>query len=137
VAQLSTLGGIARHKMLKIFLQSLLGLLVVIATFVAGLFLSTFVPGAGGKYMSPVGEFMVAALIFITTLTLGILARFKPSVLFLTLGFTALFEVSVLLLLSGRCSDMEEIWNHTLLPVAISAVVLLFIRRYYDHRNAA
>ena len=87
--------------------------------------------------MSPLGEFMVASLIFITTLILGIFARFKPSVMFLTLGLTALFEVSFLLLLSGGCSDMEEIWDHTLLPVAISAVVLLFIRRYCDHGNAA
>ena len=124
--------------MLKIFLQSLLGLLVVIAAYVAGVFLSVLVPGANSsKYLLPLGEVIVATLIFLFTLTLGVLARFKPSVLFLTVGLTAFFEVSVLLLLFRECCFMEIIWGHTLPPVAMAAIVILFIRMKRDNQNAA
>ena len=124
--------------MLKIFLQSLLGLLVVIAAYVAGVFVSVLVPGANAsKYLNPLGEVIVATLIFLFTLTLGVLAHFKPSVLFLTVGLAAFFEMFVLLLLFRDCSDMEIIGGHTLPPVAMAAIVILFIRMKRDNQNAA
>jgi hypothetical protein len=123
---------------MKLWLESFAGLLMTIGGFVAGAFLTTLIPGAGGKYMSPLGEFIVAAVIFATTLGLAIVARFARSVLFLTLGFTAMFEVIVLTVLSGGhwWGDFEEIWDHTLLPVALSATAVAIIRTIRDRRSA-
>ena len=111
---------------------------MTIGGFVAGAFLTTLIPGAGGKYMSPLGEFIVAAVIFATTLGLALVARFARSVIFLTLGLTAMFVVIVLTLLSGGhwWGDLEEVGDHTLLPVALSATALAIIRTLRDRRSA-
>ena len=126
------------HSLMKLWFQAFAGLVMTIGSFVAGAFLTTVVPGAGGKYMSPLGEFIVAILIFATTLTLAIVARFARSALFLTLGFTTIFEVIVLTLLSGGhwWGDFEGIWNHTLLPVALSGTAVAVIQAFRDQRSA-
>lgn len=123
---------------MKLCLQSFAGLLMTIGGFVAGAFLTSVIPGAGGKYMSPLGELIVAVVIFATTFGLATVARFDRSVLFLTLGLTAMFMVVVLTLLSGGhwWVDFEEVWDHTLLPVALSGTAVAIIQTFRDRRNA-
>jgi hypothetical protein len=126
-------------KMAKLLMQSVVGLLVVVATYVVGAFLTTMLPGSGGKYMNPLGELIVAALIFVTTLVLGVFARFTRITLFISLGLTLVFEIVVLTILSGGhwSGDLQEVWSHTLLPVGISAITILLIRMYQKRRSAS
>ena len=107
-AAVAELGSFGMHTPMKLCLQSFAGLLMTIGGFVAGAFLTTLIPGAGGKYMSPLGEFIVAVVIFAATLGLAIVARFARSVLFLTLGLTAVFVIVVLTLLYSLSSDPEK-----------------------------
>jgi hypothetical protein len=125
--------------MAKLLIQSVAGFLVVVATYLTGAFLTTMLPGAGGKYMDPLGELIVAALIFVTTLALGVFARFTQITLFITLGLSLVFEIAVLTLLSGGhwSGDLQAVWSHTLLPVGVSAIAILLIRMYQKRRSAA
>jgi hypothetical protein len=135
--------------MKKILMQSALGLVVVVATFIGGTMLCEFcIAGTVGKYLTERGQVIVGTLIFGTTLALALLARFGKSALFVTAGLVPAFIIVFAIVVVGRSSSSGIYWpgllqdtlfasKHTALPVILSAVIVLLIRLIHAQPSAA
>jgi hypothetical protein len=135
--------------MKKLVFQSAVGLAVVIATFIGGTALCEFcIPGTVGKYLTDRGQVIVGTMIFVTTLALALLARFRKSALFITAGLVPAFIVVFAVVMVSRESSSGIYWpglvqdtlfasKHTALPVLLSAVIVLLIRLIHAQPCAA
>ena len=124
---------------MKLWLQAFAGFVTAFGTFWVGAILTGLLPGASSRYLIPRDQLIVAALIFTTTLGLAIAARFARCALFLILGLVTILEVVVLVFIFGRNNwwgALGEIWNHTLLPVALSAIAVVMIKALRNKRSA-
>lgn len=115
-----------RMNLCRSILQSLLGFVVAVASFVLGLFIAGQFQSPGSKWLDGVGELIVACSILVCCLAVGFGLHFRGGVLFVSAGW-------VVVLLAAISSDFyKELvanWHYTALPVAISCCLLLAIRR--------
>jgi hypothetical protein len=126
--------------MARIIKQAIAGVAVVVLVFVGSLFLCQYIPGALGKYLSPLGEVIVGCVIFVATLVLALYTRFNRWTLFLTAALIPLLLVGVMIVISGQvylaglCGDALFVSKHTALPVLISASLVFLIRTFSHSR---
>jgi hypothetical protein len=137
--------------MTRVLKQSLLGVVIVVASFIAGTMVCEFcVPDTGIKCLNERGEAIVGSIIFAATLAVALLARFDRRSLFVTAalipGVISFFMLPGLLsslraeflleALPGGLREIVFVSRHTTLPVAISAALLFLIRGIVDQKQA-
>jgi hypothetical protein len=122
------------QKALRIVaVQASIGLVAVVNSYIVGTLVCQIIPGAGIKYLSPLGECAVGILIFLASCGLWGVAHFKVSALFITGALTAGLVVAVLLCFggginSGMVVDVLFVWRHTVAPVLCAAIVCLMLQ---------
>jgi hypothetical protein len=128
--------------MSKAILQCLLGLVVVVAAFIAGAMMCEYwIPDTGFKVLNARGQTVVGFVIFVSTLALALLARFDKRALFLTAVLIPAVPVTVIVLTRSFRGEFDNIsWSglffdgwligsllYTVLPVVISGVLVCII----------
>ena len=113
--------------------QASVGLIAVVSSYILGTLVCQIIPGAGIKYLSPLGEFVVGILIFLASFGLWGVAHFKVSTLFITGTLTAVLVVAVLICFGGGINvgmfmDVLFVWRHTAAPVLCAAIVCLMLQ---------
>jgi hypothetical protein len=112
----------------RTILQSLIGLVIAVAAFMGGLFLCSRIPGAGGKWLSGLGEMVMGSVLFVCCASAGLALRFRAHSLLVSAGLILVFLMAI-----GELSDN---WHYTALPVALSAAVLFTVGLIKQHAHA-
>ncbi len=110
-------------------LQSLLGFVVAVASFVMSLYVASEIQGPGSKWLDGLGELIVACTILACCLAVGFVLRFSGGALLGSSGWVVVLLVAIS---SDFHKELVANWHYTALPVAISGCLLLAIRRFRE-----